>query len=146
MPALATQIRHAATTDHRIPRSADARRRPLPSLHPDWSPLLNFQELVAGENPKPSADDDLQRDRNLALALVMAMDRHTEVVGQSLLPRAVEMLAHAVGNDPADIPAHKRSLLRLPTAAAFRPRLLSSKAFSRKNPNASRHSSSRPPC
>jgi predicted CXXCH cytochrome family protein len=115
MPHEDTQIRHAAATDHRIPRSPDSTRRtPAVRPNPDWSPLLDIQSLVV-TNPeggktakKPAAANvalSATENRNLAIALVRAMDRHSEVVDERVLPRALKMLDDAVRRDPADIAA-----------------------------------------
>ncbi|MEX2139579.1 MAG: tetratricopeptide repeat protein [Pirellulales bacterium] len=114
MPQAATQIRHAAATDHRIPRAADApERRPAIEPTPAWSPLLAFHALTG---PQVAAHDrkendpiiDVSRadeDRNLAIALVRAMDRHPEVIDRALLSRMLGLLEQAVKRDPADVPA-----------------------------------------
>ncbi len=114
MPQAGTQIRHAAATDHRIPRSPNApRARPAIAPSPEWSPLIAFHSLTdpastpnaaAKEAPSkggPTSDDE----RNLAVALVRGMDRHAEVIDRALLPRVVQLLAAAVKRDPDDVPA-----------------------------------------
>jgi tetratricopeptide (TPR) repeat protein len=114
MPQAKTQIRHAAATDHRIPRSPGAPSpRPATKPSPLWSPLIAFHTLTEGAN-KPNGDaadapnsgrspgDD---ERNLAVALVRGMDRHPEVIDRMLLPRAMELLALAIKRDPDDVPA-----------------------------------------
>jgi predicted CXXCH cytochrome family protein len=116
MPYTATQIRHAASTDHRIPRSPDARpRTPAVEPKPDWSPLLAFQSLViangdggdAGEKPSASRKAELAADdnRNLAVALVRAMDRYSDLVDERVLPRVLKLLEDAVRRDPSDVVA-----------------------------------------
>jgi tetratricopeptide (TPR) repeat protein len=116
MPYAATQIQHAAATDHRIPRSPAA-PRPAPAIEPmpTWSPLLAFHSLVAtntdgsekGAKKAVARDDALSADenRNLAIALVRAMDRHSDIVDQRVLQRALNLLEEAVKRDPADIVA-----------------------------------------
>jgi tetratricopeptide (TPR) repeat protein len=113
MPQAATQIRHAAATDHRIPRAPDApQRRPAIEPTPTWSPLLAFHALTgpheAAPNEKPETTTGQRRadeDRNLAVALVRAMDRHPGVIDRALLPRMIELLEQAVKRDPTDVPA-----------------------------------------
>ena len=114
MPQAGTQIRHAAATDHRIPRSPDAPRAG-PSIipSPEWSPLIAFHTLTdrvrdpsAGDKDASGAGRSTSDDeRNLAVALIRGMDRHSEVIDRALLPRVVKLLAEAVRRDPADVSA-----------------------------------------
>ncbi len=113
MPQAETQIRHAAATDHRIPRLANAPpRRPATSPAPAWSPLVEFQSLTAPGDPAESETTGLASkqshadgDRDLSVALVRAMDRHPEVINRELLPRMLGLLEQAVNRDPTDVPA-----------------------------------------
>jgi tetratricopeptide (TPR) repeat protein len=116
MPYAETEIQHAAATDHRIPRSPAApRRAPTVEPTPEWSPLLAFGSLVVtsqhgNENGKqqPAVRDvgsSADENRNLGIALVKAMDRHSDVVDERTLPRALKLLEEAVRRDPADIAA-----------------------------------------
>ena len=147
MPRLATEIRHAATTDHRIPRTPDAaRRQSLPPPQPPWSPLVAFDSLVVGSkqysakaSPPPAAqakrDDskvasaeaafaDPDAERNFAMALVMGADRHPGIVDAGLLTPANTMLARAIARDPSDLAARQALALvlaksrRMPQALA----------------------------
>jgi Flp pilus assembly protein TadD len=112
MPQAATQIRHAAATDHRIPRSPGAPGR-LPAAKPmhAWSPLLAFHTLTPADAQKSdhrstlNLHDSADENRNLAVALVRGMDRHPDVIGRSLLPLMIGLLEQAVKRDPADVPA-----------------------------------------
>jgi tetratricopeptide (TPR) repeat protein len=115
MPYAVTQIQHAAATDHRIPRLPDT-PRPVPPVQPtpDWSPLLAFQSLVAANKDGGNGEQNpaarnvalaAEENRNLAIALVRAMDRHSDVVDQRVLPMALKLLEEAVRRDPADIAA-----------------------------------------
>lgn len=110
MPQAPTQIRHAAATDHRIPRSPDRiRRRAPPASEPAWSPLVAFHKL--SDSARPHADFDDQR--NLGVALVMGMDQRAEVVSKELLPQALTLLERAVAGDPADVPARQAYAITL---------------------------------
>jgi tetratricopeptide (TPR) repeat protein len=113
MPQAETQIRHAAATDHRVPRAADAPPRRLAKKPtPAWSPLVAFHTLSpprdAAKAEIGSLDSRRSRadeERNLAVALVRAMDRHPQVIDRELLPLMVGLLERAVKRDPTDIPA-----------------------------------------
>jgi tetratricopeptide (TPR) repeat protein len=112
MPQAATQIRHAAATDHRIPRIAAAPpRRPATRPTPAWSPLITFHSLTAasgsagGDKGLLSTQSRADEDRDLAVALVRAMDRHPEIIDGALLPLMLGLLEQAVKRDPADVPA-----------------------------------------
>ncbi len=45
------------------------------------------------------------QERNLAIALIKAMDRHSHIVDERMLPRTLELLERAVKRDPSDVPA-----------------------------------------
>jgi hypothetical protein len=114
MPEAPTQIRHAATTDHRIPRSPGVPPQ-LPKIthSPAWSPLVAFDEFtlpgkINSDSPQQEsipnggAAADPDNTRNLAIALRMAMGRHPEVAGADVLPRTRDLLERAVQRDPTD--------------------------------------------
>ena len=115
MPRESTQIRHAAATDHRIPRSPTApppRRTIVPS--PTWSPLIAFDAFTLPRDPSSApAVNDPDQSRNLAIALMMAMTRYPEVVNRSLLPQTIGLLQQAVEHDPSDAPARESLALAL---------------------------------
>jgi tetratricopeptide (TPR) repeat protein len=113
MPRARTQIRHAAATDHRIPRfpGVPPERRTVTSF-PAWSPLVAFDELTLPNETNstpPKQETNPNRDaadpdetRNLAIALRMVMGRHPDVAGVDVLSRTIELLEQAVERDPSD--------------------------------------------
>jgi tetratricopeptide (TPR) repeat protein len=58
-------------------------------------------EIGSLDSGRSRADEE----RNLAVALVRAMDRHPQVIDRELLPLMVGLLEQAVKRDPTDIPA-----------------------------------------
>jgi tetratricopeptide (TPR) repeat protein len=158
MPRLATEIRHAATTDHRIPRTPDAARgRSLPPPVPAWSPLLAFESLVVGgkqsaakASPPPASQEqrdaskaagaeaifaDPEAERNFAMALVMGADAHPGIVDSSLLTHANTILARAIARDPSDLAARQALALVLAKARRIPQALAQLDAVLAREPN-----------
>jgi tetratricopeptide (TPR) repeat protein len=120
MPRASTQIRHAAATDHRIPRAPGAPRpRRTPTPAPAWSPLVAFEALIlpreADSSPlarEPNATAggtaaDPDEMRNLAVALTKAMGRHPQADDERVLERTIGWLEQAVSRDGSDVAARE---------------------------------------
>jgi tetratricopeptide (TPR) repeat protein len=98
MPAISSNIQHAAMTDHRIPRHMhkslpESRRRPAN----DW-PLVP----LPGNSIDPQSPD---ARRDLAVALMMFATKHADQVSEQDLLAVTPILANAVERDPQDFDA-----------------------------------------
>jgi tetratricopeptide (TPR) repeat protein len=127
MPRAATQVRHAAVTDHRIPRSPESAPKHVShaNVSPDWSPFIAFRPLSAtgedkAQTPGKSAEEMDAAGapgggdtRNLGLAIVLAMGRRDNIVDDRMLLRASRLLAEAVERNPDDVPARQGYALAL---------------------------------
>ncbi|HEY3393861.1 MAG TPA: tetratricopeptide repeat protein [Lacipirellulaceae bacterium] len=100
MSVLATEIRHAAITDHRIPRRPGRRRVAADRDAADQpaGAIIPFHELQDG-------DLELRRDHALALLRIDDSDAKTGQVSPDLLRQALLDLRDAVTRHPDDLPA-----------------------------------------
>jgi hypothetical protein len=112
MPRAATQIRHAAATDHRIPRSPGVGGTKTPSPDPAWSPLVSFRSLIrpataeeSGKGDAKPSRPDANPDRNLAVALVRVIDRYPTLMDAQQIERTQALLQQMVSQKPDDIAA-----------------------------------------
>jgi predicted CXXCH cytochrome family protein len=96
MPALQTEIRHAATTNHRIVRTPDAAEQPGDDTRRATWPLVQF-----GDDPTA----EVRWTRELALATVIARDRHPQIIKPVHVQLACERLERVVAADRNDIEA-----------------------------------------
>jgi Flp pilus assembly protein TadD len=100
MPAGKSDIPHASTTDHRIPRVVEpapaVERAPRPR-GTDELPLLLFHQDAAGR-------DDPEIARDLGIALVDRIERYPELIRRALAQRALPLLEKAVQEDEGDAP------------------------------------------
>ena len=94
MPPLETEIRHAATTDHSIPRESGERiSKPVESG--PFGPVVAF----------PSNDQAKPNRRDSAIALVRVVGRHEELFTESQIVAAQQTLERVVKDDPSDYEA-----------------------------------------
>jgi tetratricopeptide (TPR) repeat protein len=99
MPSRGTEIRHAAITDHRIPRRpADA----VPSEPSSPETPRTAAAIVPFQRPA-ERDADLRRDT--ALALLRAEDPETVELGEAVLRQIAVDLQDAVQQHPDDLAA-----------------------------------------
>jgi Flp pilus assembly protein TadD len=93
MPSIGTQVRHAAITDHRVPRRAEAESA-MPTEDQGLPLLLFHRDLVDAREP--------QSLRDLGVALVRLSDEDASLVTSANLDTAISLLEAAVRNDPQD--------------------------------------------
>jgi hypothetical protein len=92
MPSIETQVRHAAITDHRIPRRGEVASA---SAEGQGLPLIHFhRELVDSRDP--------QARRDLGVALVRFGDEHPDRLPPSARNTAVSLLEAAITQQPND--------------------------------------------
>jgi tetratricopeptide (TPR) repeat protein len=101
MPAGKSDIPHASTTDHRIPRQAEPASQPEQaprSVRPEDIPLVHFhRDLIE------RSDADVGRD--LGIALMDRPERYPDRIRRLLGQRALPLLEAALQTDDADVPA-----------------------------------------
>ncbi|MFN0055484.1 MAG: tetratricopeptide repeat protein [Planctomycetales bacterium] len=100
MPAIPSEVQHAAMTDHRIPRwpgAATATSRAAMDDDPTW-PLALFPDR-AKTSPAP------EEERDLGVALMQLESEHPELVLERHLREAARILVEAVERDPGDADA-----------------------------------------
>ncbi len=88
MPAVNTEVQHAAITDHRVPRKPAALESPSPPTVAGL-PLLNFHRETL-------APRDRQSLRDLGVALVRFSDEHADLVSAENRATATSLLEAAV--------------------------------------------------
>lgn len=94
-----SEVRHAATTDHRIPRSPGrSAEPPAPSAVPSVLPVVNFHR------PRLDLASDQDR-RDLAVAILMLTSIEPELIEPAHVEIAGEWLAEAVRRHPDDLAA-----------------------------------------
>jgi tetratricopeptide (TPR) repeat protein len=118
MPPQATDVRHAAVTDHRVPRFAvareDDRARELPGSRASGDSLAALPIVAL---PPRSADVDVvERARDAAVALIQASLYHPRRIMPFHYESLLDPLRQAVIRDPGDVEA-------LETLAEFQARL-----------------------
>ena len=94
MPPLETEIRHAATTDHSIPRTP-GEKTSTPFESGPFGPLVAFP---SNEIAKPARRDS-------AIALSRVVGRHEELFTESQIVAAQQTLERVVQGDPSDYEA-----------------------------------------
>jgi hypothetical protein len=99
MPAGKSDIPHASTTDHRIPRHEEFSppERPTNRLRLDEIPLVPFYRVQKEANDPESA-------RDLGIALMDRVERYPKPVRKTLGQRALRLLEEALRSDAADLP------------------------------------------
>ena len=95
MPQQETEVRHASTTDHRIPRFADHQATPEPAVKATELPIVRF----------PPRNGELSSQRDLAIALVRVSGSHPEHVKTYHLERVLPPLERTTGQDLDDLEA-----------------------------------------
>ena len=96
MPTLQTEIRHAATTDHRIPRRPGNKTSNPEATNSSW-PVVRFPTR---DNAKQTS---VQQERNLALAVVLASASHPNIITQRHFQEVLPILKKCADRDPSDI-------------------------------------------
>jgi hypothetical protein len=98
MPALHTEVKHTAITDHRILRRADAAPKREGRLRRGELPLVHFHRDLL-----PADDPEMARDQGVAL--MERADRLPPGPRQALARWALPVLESALGRDRSDLPA-----------------------------------------
>ncbi|MBI3866293.1 MAG: tetratricopeptide repeat protein [Planctomycetia bacterium] len=98
MPAIPSEVQHAAMTDHRIPRHAGASSPASKERSGDGWPLAFFhrEQVDAGGD---------EANRDLAVALTQFESEHPDLVGDRHLRAVVPILDAAIKRDPGDVDA-----------------------------------------
>ena len=94
MPAQQTEIRHAATTDHSIPRSPDQPRRAISNVSNADLPVVVFPPSSTAATPRDSA-----------IAIVRASMSHTDAIDSAYIDQAMSVLERVMAKDPDDVEA-----------------------------------------
>lgn len=111
MPQGPTEVRHAAITDHRIPRRPQAVGDAAAAIGPDglnvpeWAADLPLRAVVTGGDHRTES----QQRRDIAVALSLAKGERPDLVTRSHLEQAAEWLEASLEAEPAD--AHGRIAL-----------------------------------
>lgn len=98
MPAIPSDVQHAAMTDHRIPRHAN--EGPPPAAE---QPRAGWPLTLYHRDQVETSDAEAQRD--LAVALMQFESEHPEHVGDWHVRNAVPILERAVERDAGDVDA-----------------------------------------
>jgi tetratricopeptide (TPR) repeat protein len=101
MPATGSEVQHASTTDHRIPRrSVLTEENVSPPSSSSPLPIVAWHQR---DWEKASPEDR----RDLAVALVMLIDIKASLIGPQQLTLAERWLREAVAAHPDDLPARE---------------------------------------
>jgi tetratricopeptide (TPR) repeat protein len=100
MPAGKSDIPHASTTDHRIPRRAEPYPLERGKDRPHWDemPLVPFYQ-----EQRAAKDSDIARD--LGIALMDRVERYPSSTRKALGQRALSLLESDLHTDESDLPA-----------------------------------------
>jgi cytochrome c-type biogenesis protein CcmH/NrfG len=100
MPALHTEVRHTAVTDHRIPRRPEGASPAAGRLGPGELPLVNFHRgLLEPGDPEAARDQ--------GVALMERADRLPPGPREALSRWALPVLESALDRDASDVPARE---------------------------------------
>jgi predicted CXXCH cytochrome family protein len=100
MPALQTEIQHAATTDHRVPR------RPANAAEEPQRPRLLVNRLVPFDNTVRERPG-FPWQRNLGMAQIVSHDHAPTIPSAAEMAETSDLLEQAVLNDPDDVAARE---------------------------------------
>jgi Flp pilus assembly protein TadD len=100
VPTLQTEVKHAAITDHRIPRRAEQAPRQVGRLGPSELPLVPFHR-----DQFPPGDPEVGRDQGVAL--MDRADRLPPGPRQALSRWALPVLEAALARDASDVSARE---------------------------------------
>ena len=101
MPRYATDVTHAASTNHRIVRRPD-------SVAATPSDPMRESALVSFYRSNRRSDESLADERDLGVALaqvLVPLATQQQAPPDRLCRRAIRMLGRAIGNDPKDVQA-----------------------------------------
>lgn len=98
MPAIGTDVRHSASTDHRIPRIANSQR--------SRTDVASSTPIVAFPN-RIRTDDPLDGDRDLAIGLLEASLYHRSKITPKALESMILPLQKSIARTPQDIEAQE---------------------------------------
>lgn len=99
MPSIETDVRHAATTDHRIPR--------LSTDPPRQLELTKSSLAVVPFPPRPRRVDEIEEDRNRAIAIFQAAPYHPKSITPREIRAATVPLQKAISRHPLDLVARE---------------------------------------
>ena len=101
MPPMETNVRHASTTDHRVPRtqSSTSTRSRKPG---NSSPIIAFPSRGVAKNHEP-----LEADRDAMIALLQTSTYHPNRVSPTDLSQAAQTLERYIGRHRDDMDARE---------------------------------------